>query len=626
MCGIGGIVHFDGSPVDDERLAAMSHQLHHRGPDEGGSWRDASGSVAYVHRRLSIIDLGGSHQPMVSAGSRLTIAFNGEVLNYRQLRESLDYPYVTSGDTETILAAHLRHDRRAPGMLAGQFAYALHDAEDGSVSLVRDRLGILPLFYHRQGSTLVFASEIPALVAGIGHVPELDADTLPEYLGARYVAAPATLLRGVRKVRPGTVLTFSRSGDVTESGYWSPGEQTTSDLGEEEAIEQLDLLLDRALERSLVADVPVGAYLSGGVDSSLVVAKARKAGAGDIRTYCAAFGDARFDETVHAEAVSRHVGTTHETVLVRPTAFLESWADLSFRRGAPLAEPADVALYELALRARQDVKVVLSGEGSDELFAGYPKARFATATSRVGVLPSPLRGPLLRTAAKAVPASSRRAAVALRALSEDSVEDRIAAWFATFSRTEIGELGLTATSAPVPEGRTPLRRMLQHDLRGWLPDNLLERGDRMSMAASLELRPPFLDVDVVDFSLGLPDRLLVRKGVTKWLVKELARRYVPASVIDRPKVGFRVPLDAWFRGDLRSFARDTLTAEGGVTATHLRASSVRALLDDHERGRRDNAVKLWTLASLEVWHSQLGRALVAPDHGPPRSDPCAGDR
>lgn len=553
---------------------------------------------------------------MASMDARLTIAFNGEILNYRQLRDSIAYPYATSGDTETILAAHLRHDHRAPGHLAGQFAYALHDADGGSVSLVRDRLGILPLFYHRQGSTLVFASEIPALIAGMGCVPNLDEAALPEYLGARYVAAPATLLRGVRKVRPGTVLRFSRRGDVTESSYWSPGGYATSDLDEREAIEQLDLLLDRALERSLVADVPVGAYLSGGVDSSLVVAKARAVGAADIRTYCAAFDDPRFDETVHAEAVSRHLGTTHENVLVSPTSFLESWADLSFRRGAPLAEPADVALYELALRARQDVKVVLSGEGADELFAGYPKARFATASSRIGALPTAVRGPLLRAAARSVPASSRRAAVALRALSEDTFEDRIAAWFATFSRTEIGQLGLAAPSSAVGEERTPLRRMLQHDLRGWLPDNLLERGDRMSMAASLELRPPFLDVDVVDFSLQLPDRLLVHEGVTKWLVKELARRYVPAPVIDRPKVGFRVPLDVWFRGDLRSFTRETLTAEGGVTATYLRSSSVRTLLDDHERGRRDNAVKLWTLTSLEVWHSQLSRALAGTEHPP----------
>lgn len=609
MCGIGGIFRFDGRRVDPEALAAMSAQLKHRGPDEGDVLHVPGGAL--VHRRLSIIDLAGSHQPMASAHGGLTLTFNGEVLNYSALRDAIAYPYATQGDTETILATHLAHGLDAPAMFAGQFAYALHDAGARTISLVRDRLGILPLFYYADERVLVFASEIPALIAGLGRVPELDADALPEYLFKRYVTAPRTLLRGVHKVRPGTVLTFGGDGTRAETGYWTTTTTTREGLTDDQVLDELDHALGRAIDRSMVADVPIGAYLSGGVDSSLVVAKARAAGVDRLHTYCADFGDPRFDETTYADEVARSLGTLHQTVGVTAEDFSQSWELLSYRRGAPLAEPADIALFKLALAAREDVKVVLSGEGSDELFGGYPKHRFARATAAAGMVPHRLRGPALGAAARHLPPRARRLGIALRSLSEKSYEDRVATWFAAFSNPELADLvGATAVFEPGRDRRTPLRRMLEHDLHRWLADNLLERADRMSMAASLELRPPFLDNDLVDFSLRLPDRFLVRRGTTKWAVKEVARRYVPARVIDRPKIGFRVPLDAWFRGELGEFARETITASDSVSSTYLSRSGVDAVLDGHASGEQDNSVKMWTLVSLDVWHRQLGRALT----------------
>ena len=340
--------------------------------------------------------------------------------------------------------------------------------------------------------------------------------------------------------------------------------------------------------------------------------KARAAGVERLHTYCADFGDPRFDETTYADEVSRSLGTVHQSVSVTAADFSESWEHLSFRRGAPLAEPADIALYKLAQAARKDVKVILSGEGSDELFGGYPKHRFARATALAGSVPYAVRGPALSAASRSLPPRGRRLSIALRSLSERTFEDRVATWFAGFSNPELRELvGTTTSFEPGRDRRTKLRRMLEYDLHWWLADNLLERADRMSMAASLELRPPFLDNDLVDFSLGLPDRFLVRRGTTKWAVKEVARRHLPERIIDRPKIGFRVPLDTWFRGDLGTFARESITASDSVTMTYLHEPAVRMLLEQHASGRQDNSVKMWTLTSLDAWYRQLGRALEA---------------
>jgi asparagine synthase (glutamine-hydrolysing) len=284
---------------------------------------------------------------------------------------------------------------------------------------------------------------------------------------------------------------------------------------------------------------------------------------------------------------------------------------LSALRGAPLSEPADIAVFRLAEAARRDVKVVLSGEGSDELFAGYPKHRYARVSHLAGVVPARARASILGRLERALPADRRRLGVALRALSESSETDRLQGWFAPFSARERAAL-LQAEPRPgtgLPDGASPLRRMLLHDLGAWLPDNLLERGDRMTMAASIELRPPFLDHDVVEFALGLPDDLLVRRGSGKWLVKEVARRHLPPEIVDRPKAGFRVPLDAWFRGGLRDFARDLVQAPTSWTANHLDQATVASLFAGHDSGRRDESARIFTLASLEVWYSQVQSSL-----------------
>lgn len=605
MCGIAGLVRTDGGDVDPRVLERMADVLVHRGPDGAGVW--CRGPVGLAHRRLSIIDLDGSHQPMVDERRGLALALNGEVLNYRELRSALHYPFRTSGDTEVVLAAYAREGPRSVQRLRGQFAHAVYDEHERAVRLFRDRLGILPLFWCRTAGAVVFASEMKAVLAALPAVPPVDEDSLDDYLTHRAVRAPHTLFRGISKLRPGHWLDVRLDGRVEEHCYWR-----LEDVVDEGSVPLADALrrteeaLTEAVQANLVADVPVGAYLSGGLDSSVIAAMASKASDGPLHTFCAGFGDPSTDETPWARRVSRHLGTEHHEVVVRPRDFVGDWHALTWHRDAPLSEPADVAVFHLARLARGWVKVVLSGEGSDELFGGYPKHRFAAAGPALDRLPGGVRR-LLGSVDPVLPAGARRARTALRALTADGEGARLEEWFAPFSAAERGALlgrPRAGPSRPDPARllRSPLNRQLAHDLVGWLPDNLLERADRMSMAASLEVRPPFLDHHLVELAFGLPARAKVRVGTGKWVVRQLGRELLPRDVVDRPKNGFRVPLAAWFRSELRELVHDSLTGPGTFVGTTLEPAAVRRLLDSHDSGRRDEHMRIWTLLCLEMWH------------------------
>jgi len=545
VCGVAGIVMFDGSDVDRDDLQSMSVCLKHRGPDGEGVW--SSGPVGFSHRRLSIIDLQGSPQPMTSADGQLTVCFNGEILNYRELRQASSYPWRTKGDCEVLLAEFAQAGPDSVSRLEGQFAYAVHDARRREVWLFRDRMGVLPLYWWTDGRRLLFASEIKALLAVMPGRPAIDRDSLREYLGRRAVRAPHTLLEGVHKLPPGHRLRIDLVGGTCLERWWDfpHAREVAEDTDPMDAVDRVERVLSDAVQRNLVADVPVGCYLSGGVDSSLVTA-------------LAAQGRAR----------------------------------------------GSVAL---ARAARQHVKVVLSGEGSDELFGGYPKHRWAGMTSAVGRVPVRLRRPAVGWMQARLPASMARPRVALRAMAAGSEEERFAAWFAPFDATERDALAgpPDRVTHAVRAGGDSLRRMLHADCDGWLADNLLERGDRMSMAASLELRPPFLDRHVVETAFRLPSSVKVRRGEGKWVIKQVARRWLPEDVVSRPKWGFRVPLTDWFRESLRDSTRDRLLAQDSFVTSALDATLVERLLDRHDTGRADEQNRIWTLLSLEVWAQSL---------------------
>jgi asparagine synthase (glutamine-hydrolysing) len=370
-----------------------------------------------------------------------------------------------------------------------------------------------------------------------------------------------------------------------------------------EALDLVDARIQDAVRDAMVADVPVGSYLSGGVDSSLVVAMASRLTDVPLHTFCASFGDARYDETPQARAVSELFGTDHHEVAVSSADFQDLWPRLTWNRDAPISEPADIAVFRLAEDARQHVKVALSGEGSDELFGGYPKYRFAGASVRAGLMPSAIRTPVLTTFERALPARANRLRIAARAMAAPSTTDRVTNWFAPFTTYEVARLlgGPVADPTRPSEYRDPIDLMCRMDLASWLTDNLLERGDRMSMAASLELRPPFLDHRLIETALRLPSSLKVRDGQTKWVLKAVAARYLPASITQRRKIGFRVPMDAWFREGLQDLSRDLLLSSDSLSSGILDRRVVAGLLDSHGSGRRNEESRIWTLLSLEQW-------------------------
>ena len=585
----------------------MSDSLVHRGPDDSGLWTEDP--VGLVHRRLSIIDLHRSQQPMLSADGRWVLVFNGEIFNYRELRRSLDYPFLTEGDTETLLAGVMNHGPSFVRRLVGQFAFALIDRRTGKTYLARDRVGVLPLYYHLDRDRLVFGSEIKAVIAGLPERPSVDLPSLDSYLGAGSVPAPHTLFEGISKLPAAHYAEIDAAGSIAVVRYWSlpeqdpPGSWTPSTV-----VDAVDESVTAAVRSAMVADVPVGAYLSGGVDSSLIAATAAGLHPGrELHTFAAGFGDPRDDELPWARRVSEHIGSRHHEVLVRADDFVDLWPKLTWHRDSPVSQPADIAVFRLAETAREVVRVILSGEGGDELFAGYPKHKVARITSMLSVIPGGLRATVGEAVEGHVPQRWARHRTALRVLAERTAMEQHRSWFAPFTTLERRRLLGGVPHRPRPDvptssPRDPLRDMLVEDLRSWLPDNLLERGDRMSMAASLELRPPLLDHRLVELAFRLPSEYKVRRGTTKWALKEVARRVLPDDVVDRRKVGFRVPLDAWFRDGLRDSVRDRLMGSQSFVADTFDRATVRSLVERHESGRFNEEQRIFALMSLELWH------------------------
>ncbi|MBL8736921.1 MAG: asparagine synthase (glutamine-hydrolyzing) [Planctomycetes bacterium] len=617
MCGIVGIRRFDGRPVDEALLRTMAAQLFHRGPDGDGFrvFRD----VGFGHTRLSIIDLAGSPQPMTSASGPFHITFNGEIFNYQERRKELEkanVPLRTHGDTEVLLETLRLLGLKGLEHLNGQFAFGYFDERAGTLLLARDRLGILPLYYAEGPGFVAFASEVKALLPALPE-PRLDDDAVEDYLTYRSVPPPNTLFAGVKKLAPGTALWIGADGSLRHETWWRlPAVADQQTLKGEAAVAAVSQALERAVAGRLVADVPVGAYLSGGLDSSLTVALMKKLRqGGEVQTFAAGFDDPRYDELPYAKQVSEAVGTTHHEVHVTPQDFQQLWDRLSWHRDGPISEPADVAIYRIAKYARSTVKVLLSGEGSDEIFAGYPKYAYDPKLAGIGMLPAFLRVPMMRLAERLLPGSKYRARQAARALTGRDTAERLQTWFAPFTWYERRALkpgfGALRTLGQYERCQGDhLRRMLYVDCHTWLADNLLERGDRMSMAASIENRPPFLDHELVELAFRVDSSLKVHGKIGKWIVKEIARRYLPANIVDRKKVGFRVPLDEWFRGGLKDYVHDLLLGRDSFVSRYLDKKVVAGLLADHMRGRRNEELRLWTLLGLEVWQRTFLRGVI----------------
>lgn len=619
MCGIVGWIAERRLGFDDRTVRAMADRLAHRGPDGDGTWFADAGDrwrVGFGHRRLSIIDLAGGAQPM-QAQDGTCVTYNGEVYNYRELRRELEAAgavFRTSSDTEVLLHGYRQWGLGFLGRLAGMFALALWDPARQRLVIARDRFGKKPLFLCRRDGMLAFASEIKALLALPGVKPRLDREALGHYMAFRYAPGPGTLFQGIEKLQAGQMLVWERGATRIDTWYVPPDARPRADAdGPADPLPSFERLLDQAVTRRLVADVPLGAYLSGGLDSSTVVAlMARKTGR-PVATYSIGFEEERYSELPHAGLVARELKTDHRPVLFSTRELVDLLPAATRFRDAPVSEPADLPILLLSRMAAKDVKVVLTGEGADEVLAGYPKyAVEPYARLYQAIVPGGLHDLLVEPLVNALPYGFRRIKTLAASLGERDFAQRMIRWFGALSADE--QRGLTDLPRPAfalghdDPCNSPLRRALHFDQAVWLPDNLLERGDRMTMAASLEARMPFLDHDLAAFASSLPDRWRLHGLTGKWILRRAADAILPRSIIDRPKSGFRMPVNEWLRGPMRPFLTDLMGPEARSRVFYRRGALDR-VMDEHQRGRRNHEKLLWQILALEVFLRETGLAL-----------------
>jgi len=637
MCGIAGLIdpHRIGDATLGTRARAMADAIAYRGPDGAGVWSDPQAGIALSHRRLAIIDLTATgSQPMTSADGRWVISYNGEVYNAEVIASLSAMAGLTrrgTSDTEVIVESVARRGlERTLADLNGMFAMALWDRANQTLHLVRDRLGIKPLFYAQVQGGFYFASELKALLAASLDF-EIDPASVTSFLRFAYVPAPFSIYRGVRKVLPGEIVSFGPEGAVKRRTYWdlnsvaAAGQSHPFNGSDAEAEEQLNALLGDAVAGQMISDVPLGMFLSGGIDSSTIAALMKEADRGPVRTFSIGFPDFGYDESAHARAVANHLGTMHQELIVTADEALGIVPQLAAMYDEPFADASQIPTHAVSKLTRQYVTVALSGDGGDELFGGYNRYGLAGGLLRqVATLPMPLRR-AASAVLNAVPDSLAEAATRIvpRQLRWSQPGDKLKK-FAEVLLLDGDDVYLRLVSQyPVPgslsgfqqehpirlhwhtESRSDnfLERMQLFDTATYLPDDILQKVDRAAMAVSLEVRPPLLDHRVVEFAWTLPRQLRVRNGETKWLLRRVLDRYVPRELIDRPKMGFGIPLASWLRGPLRGWADDLLgTADLGGGFLDKRA--VRQLWTDHLEGGRNWAYALWAVLMFEAWRSR----------------------
>ncbi|MBS1817916.1 MAG: asparagine synthase (glutamine-hydrolyzing) [Acidobacteria bacterium] len=619
MCGIAGFVDAfeqSGYTADSAelRLRAMCAAIRHRGPDDEGVW--VGDDVALGMRRLSIIDLSGGHQPMPNEDRTLWLVFNGEIYNYRELRrelESLGHHFATASDTETIVHAYEQWGLDALPRLRGMFGFALWNVRTRELVLARDRVGIKPLYYARTRSGLAFGSELKSLLTLPDVGREVDADALNHYLSFLYTPRDASIFRGIEKLPPGHVLVW-RDGSADVRPYWRPPVDEPFHGTEGDAVTALEQVLEDAVAAHMVSEVPLGAFLSGGVDSSLVVALMARRSSARVKTFSIGFDEPAFDELEHARRVAEHVGTDHHEFVVRPDA-VDILDRLIGHFDEPFADASAIPTWYVSELARRHVTVVLSGDGGDELFGGYdryvPHPR-VTAFDRYA--PPVLRRVAALTAER-MP-HGMRGKNFLRHVGRSDRARYIDAvrYFSADEKPALlsGDLR-TALAHPDPEVRVAAHfdryaslpwpsQMMRFDTETYLPEDVLTKVDRMSMAHSIESRVPLLDNAVIDFAMALPASLKIREGRRKHVLKEVAARVLPAGLVDRRKQGFGVPLGVWFRGQLRELFADTLLSARAKQRGYFDSRFVTRLVHEHLSGRRDHSLRLWQLVVFERWH------------------------
>jgi len=639
MCGIAGFLELErrsGTQALEAVAQAMAAKLAHRGPDARGVFVDADAGVALSHTRLSIIDLSpAGAQPMVSACGRYVLTYNGEIYSAPELRpelEALGRRFRGHSDTEIIVEGIAAWGVRATvKRLIGMFAFAVFDRKERRLSLVRDRLGIKPLYWGWQNGRVVFASELKAFEALPEWRPEIDHDALASYLRFAYVPSPHSIYRGIGKLAPGSGVSIEADGKTDLWTYWSlmdvatRGRAEPLDLGAGEATDALESLLGDAVQRRLVSDVPLGAFLSGGIDSSTVAALMRARSKATVRTYSIGFAEKGYDEAPHAKAVAEHLGTEHTELYVSPEQVEGVIPALPTIYDEPFADSSQVPTYLLSKLTRQHVTVALSGDGGDELFAGYNRHRFARllmetpqAAGKVLACGLGMVGPpLWERVFGLLPRRQRlphpsekifKAAAVLREGRQGAYRALVSAWHEPEALVKHGvELkGAVFDASLAAKLPDALDRMQYLDAATYLPDDILTKVDRASMAVALEVRVPLLDHRVVELTWRLPSRLMMRRGTSKWLLRQVLYRHVPKHLVERPKMGFTLPIGQWLRGPLRPWAEELLSERRLAAGGLLNPAPILARWRDHLDRRRDWHQSLWTVLMFQAWREARG--------------------
>ncbi len=618
MCGIFGWDARDGRRQGRETLARLTDMLTHRGPDGSGYWQGQTANgghqIALGNRRLSIIDIGGGAQPMWSPDGTIVLITNGEIYNYIELRDELrarGVVFRTQSDTEVMIEAYRAWGLEAIAKLRGMFAFALWDARAERLVLARDAFGKKPLFLAEPEGVLVFSSEIEPILHFPGVERRLNEAALPHYFLNRYVPGPLTFFHGVRKLQPGSYAVWEK-GMLKVTRYFTPpvADATPDIKNFAEAAEMFRATFDDAVKIRMRSDAPYGAYLSGGINSSAVVGAMTRATNARVRTFSVGFAENQYSELDEARLVANRFGTDHAELVVQPQGFMDHWEEAAFRRGAPVTEASDVPILMLSKMAASTVKVVLTGEGSDELLGGYPKHR---AEGWIGLyqklVPRVVHDRVVKPLADALPYGARRLKIALAAAGERDVQARMRLWFGGTSEAERDLLMREPRSDAAPPDPLPfslrtgslLRRILFFDQTSWLPDNLLERGDRMMMAGSVEGRMPFMDVELARLAARLPDAFLTGGRGGKTVLRRVEAEILPPEILNRRKIGFRVPFNQWFRGPQRGFVGDMLLSNASRTARLCNRNLLERLVGDHMEARKNNERLLWALVNLELF-------------------------
>jgi asparagine synthase (glutamine-hydrolysing) len=619
MCGIAGFVRGEGPREGDAALLArMCDAIFHRGPDDEG--RQLIGGAALGMRRLSIIDVAGGHQPIANEAGDVSVVFNGEIYNYRELRDRLlraGHRLSTRSDTETLVHLYEDDGDRMIEALRGMFAFALWDARRERLFVGRDRLGIKPLYYWLRPDGIAFASELRSFLVDPEFRPAISAEAVALYLAFGYVPDPATIFQGVRKLPPGHTLSWNRAEGLAVREYWSALRPERAALPAPDAVAELRRLLDEAVRCHLESEVPLGAFLSGGIDSSTVVALMARAMDRRVQTFSIGFEEPEYNEAPHAARVAAELGTEHTELIVRPDAD-QLVEDVISGFDEPFADSSALPTLLVSHLARERVTVALSGDGGDELFGGY--TRYAEVAGMEAPAPLFVRR-LLRGLALMRPVGAKgRAWMLNRARAR---RGRYASTVASPLATREGGVARPDIADRVPElegvldpwferfaSRDFVTQMMLVDLQTYLPGDILTKVDRMSMAVSLEARVPLLDHHVVEFAAGLPSGLKLRNGGGKWILREAIGGLVPRSVLERPKQGFAVPLDHWFRGPLRHRIEALRRSDSPLYAW-ADADAVRRISAEHLEGRRDHQGTIWRLMVLDGWLGALGRGDLA---------------